>query len=277
MIEKDFGRDMLAIYILKKGKQSGPYTEEEVRQDLARGAWLPSDLARQEGIDKWLPITQLLSGLPVEKSPSLLPQNLQSANMPNLRNKMVGDLPAGKPPSAPPQNLQTANMPNLHGRITSHADKVKELEEMEAVLAGVFNREAQACRNKFAVLVQDLIKPAFHEFKATLREIGRDAVIITNLAHNHQVLSIGLTLIDRYLSFGAGKTVKLVNPDLDISKRTNAKFYEVYCSDDYLCVRQRTDPHGESTIKSVAFQDITPAFLENELTAFFERAYPATG
>jgi hypothetical protein len=189
---------------------------------------------------------------------------------------MAGHLQAEKPPSLPPQNSQSANMPNLRGKIASHADKLKELEEMEAVLAGVFNREAQASRNKFAALVQELIKPAFNEFKATLREIGRDAVIITNLSHNHQVLSIGLTLIDRYLSFGAGKTVKLVNPDLDISKQTNTKFYEVYCSDDYLCVRQRTDPHGELTIKSVAFQDITPAFLENELTSFFEQAYPTT-
>lgn len=164
-------------------------------------------------------------------------------------------------------------MENLRDRMTSHAEKVKKLEEMEAALAGVFSQEAQAGRDKFETLVQKIIKPAFDEFKTTLRELGRDAVIITNLSH-YPVQSIGLTLLDRYLSFGAGKTLKLVNPKEDISKGTNTKFYEVYRSDDIIYVRQRTDPQSAPIITQVTYGDIVPRFLENELAAFFERAYP---
>jgi hypothetical protein len=166
-------------------------------------------------------------------------------------------------------------MQNLRSRIVSHDEKVKKLEEMEAVLAGVFSQETLAGREKFAALVHEVIKPAFDEFKATLREIGRDAVIITSLTHS-PVQSIGLTLIDRYLSFGVGKTLKLVNPKEDISKRTNTKFYEVYRSDDIIYVRQRTNPQDTPISTQVTYGDIIPKFLENELAAFFERAYPTT-
>jgi len=166
-------------------------------------------------------------------------------------------------------------MQNLRKRIVTHAEKVKKLEEMEAVLAGVFSQEAQAEREQFESLVQRIVKPAFDEFKAAMREIGRDAVIITSLSHN-PVQSIGLTLLDRYLSFGAGKTIKLVNPREDISKQTNTKFYEVYRSDDVIYVRQRTDPQLAPISTQVVQEDITPKFLENELASFFERSYPAT-
>ena len=166
-------------------------------------------------------------------------------------------------------------MENLRERMVSHAEKLKRIEEMEALLAGVFTQEAQAGREKFATLVQDVIKPAFDEFKLNLRELGRDAVIITNLTH-YPVQSIGLTLLDRYLSFGAGKTLKLVNPNEDISKRTNTKFYEVYRCSDLLYVRQRTDPLVAPICTQVTYADMVPEFLENELASFFERAYPTT-
>ncbi len=165
-------------------------------------------------------------------------------------------------------------MENLRNRIMLHAEKVKKLEEMEAVLAGVFTLEAQAGRENFAALVEETIKPAFNEFKVTLRELGRDAVIITNLTHT-PVQSIGLTLLDRYLSFGAGKTIKLVNPKQDISKG-NTKFYEIYRSEDLVFVRQRTDTQAAPISTEVSQRDITPKFLENELASFFERAYPTT-
>jgi hypothetical protein len=91
------------------------------------------------------------------------------------------------------------------------------------------------------------------------------------------VQSIGLTLLDRYLSFGAGKTLKLVNPKQDISKGTNTKFYEIYQSEDIIYIRQRTDTQVAPISTQVAHGDITPKFLENELASFFERAYPTAG
>jgi hypothetical protein len=164
-------------------------------------------------------------------------------------------------------------MENLRSRIVSHAEKVRKLEEMDAALAGVFSQEALEAREKFEALVKDVIKPAFDEFKKTLREIGRDAVIITNLTHN-PVQSIALTLVDRYLSFGAGKTLKLVNPKDDLAKGTNTKFYEVYRADDVIYIRQRADSQLAPISTAVTYADIIPMFLENELASFFERSYP---
>jgi hypothetical protein len=156
----------------------------------------------------------------------------------------------------------------------SHAERVKKLEEMEAALAGVFSQEAQAARERFAELVSGIIKPAFDEFKTTLREMGRDAVIVVNLSHT-PVQSIGLTVLDRYLSFGIGKTLKLVNPREDLAKGPNTKFYEIYRSDDSIFIRQRANTQLQPIVSEVAHSDINSIFLENELTSFFERAYPA--
>jgi hypothetical protein len=165
-------------------------------------------------------------------------------------------------------------MQNLRSRLISHSEKVRKIEEMEAVLAGVFNQEAQANRDRFEALVKDIVKPAFDEFKAALRELGRDAVITTNLTHN-PVQSIGLALLDRYLSFGAGKTMKLVNPKDDLSKGPNTKFYELYQAEGIVYIRQRVDPQTEPIVSQVSYADVTALFVENELASFFERSYPA--
>jgi hypothetical protein len=163
---------------------------------------------------------------------------------------------------------------NLRDRILLHAQKVKKNEEMEAVLAGVFSQEAQIARERFEAHVRDVVKPAFDVFKTTLRELERDAVIVSNLTHN-PVQSIGLTLLDKYLSFGAGKTLKLINPKEDISKGPNTKFYEVYRAEELIYVRQRVDPQIGPISTQITYEDLTSKFLENELSAFFERAYPA--
>ena len=162
----------------------------------------------------------------------------------------------------------------LRDRMLHHAEKVKKIEEMEATLAGVFNQEAEAARERFAELVTTVIKPSFDEFKTALRDMGRDAVIVLNLTHA-PVQSIGLTLLDRYLKFGAGKTLRLVNPKDDIAKGPNTKFYEIYQSEDSIFIRQRTDPQLQPIVTEVSYSDIHPIFLENELASFFERAYPA--
>src|ERR1700733_12971963 len=150
----------------------------------------------------------------------------------------------------------------LRDRMLQHADKVKRLEEMEAVLAGVFDQETQAARERFADLVTRTIKPAFDEFRTTLREMGRDAVIVLNLTHT-PVQSIGLTLLDRYLKFGVGKTLKLVNPKEDLAKGPNTKFYEIYRSEDSVFIRQRADPQLDPIVTQVPADQITAIFLEN--------------
>jgi hypothetical protein len=175
------------------------------------------------------------------------------------------------------QKLNSTEMEELRSRLISHAKKVEKLEEMEAMLAGVFTKEAMVGKEKFVALVREVIKPAFDEFKATLRDVGRDAVIITNLTPE-PTQSAGLTLIllDRYLSFGAGKTVKLVNPKQTLSKGPNTKFYEMNWADNLICIRQKTDAKSDATSKHVGYGEVTPKFMVDELSSFFERAYPTT-
>ena len=162
---------------------------------------------------------------------------------------------------------------NLRSQIFSHAEKVRKAEELEALLAGVFDQEAQAKSEKFEALVQEIVKPAFDDFKITLREIGKDAEILIRGAH-HPKQSITLVLMERYLSFGSGKTVKLVNPKRDVTERKSTKFYEVSRSDDFIFVRLRWNAQVEPIATQVTYGDVVTPFLENELAAFFQLAYP---
>ncbi|MEI9998689.1 MAG: hypothetical protein WDO13_05740 [Verrucomicrobiota bacterium] len=164
----------------------------------------------------------------------------------------------------------------LRDRIRHHAEKVRKQEEMEAALAGVFDEEAQAARERFLTLVQEVIKPSFHEFKATLRDYGRDAVIVLSPPHA-LVQSIGLTLVDRYLNFGVGKTVRLVNLRDDLGKSPKTKFYEIFAVDGILHIRQRADTGQDPVTALVEHRQVTAGFLESELISFFERAYPTGG
>jgi len=161
----------------------------------------------------------------------------------------------------------------LLGRIVSHARKVHQTAEAEAALAGVFDLEAQQKRAKFEALVQRVVEPAFEEFKAAVRQIGRDAVIVSRLTH-YPVQAMTLVLVDRYLKFGKQKTLTLVNPKDDVTQRPDSKFYEIFRSGELLYVRERAVSQLEPIRTQVAYEDVVPEFLENELARFFERAYP---
>ena len=162
---------------------------------------------------------------------------------------------------------------DLRSRITSHAEKVKKAEQLQAALAGVFDQDTLAKSERFEAFVKEVVKPAFDEFKLTLREIGKDAEILLR-GPNHPRHSIALVLMERYLSFGSGKTIKLVNPKEDVTERKTTKFYEVYRSDDLIFVRQRWCAEIDSVSTLVTYEDVVAPFFENDLAAFFERAYP---
>jgi hypothetical protein len=164
-------------------------------------------------------------------------------------------------------------MKSLKERLSQHAEKLNRHEQMEATLAGVFNEEAHNVREEFSKFVHDVVSPAFKQFKMTLRELGRDAVIVSSLP-KAPIQSIAVVLCDRYLSFGAGKTMVLVNPKDDFSKNPNAKFYEILRADSVLTIRQKVDPEFGVIVTHVTYKDLNPIFLENELASFFERAYP---
>lgn len=54
-------------YFVKRGEQKfGPYTLAELQRYLQSGNLTTSDLAQNEGMEQWVPITQVLGNIPVE-------------------------------------------------------------------------------------------------------------------------------------------------------------------------------------------------------------------
>ena len=60
------------IHISRGEDQSGPFTLEQVQDYLAQGVLLPDDLAWHEGLDGWIPLSELAG------SPSVAPALPQS-------------------------------------------------------------------------------------------------------------------------------------------------------------------------------------------------------
>ena len=59
---------MYDIYLLIDGKREGPFTEDEVTESLADGSIAPSLLAWYEGLDHWVPISNILDEDPLASS-----------------------------------------------------------------------------------------------------------------------------------------------------------------------------------------------------------------
>ena len=57
------------IFILRDGKQDGPFTELEVRDRLMAREFAVTDLVWQEGLPSWIPISTLLGIIPPPPSP----------------------------------------------------------------------------------------------------------------------------------------------------------------------------------------------------------------
>lgn len=48
------------IYVIQNNEQSGPHSEDEVRQKLTSGDLLPTDFAWKEGMSEWQPLANIL-------------------------------------------------------------------------------------------------------------------------------------------------------------------------------------------------------------------------
>ena len=64
------------IHVVHNNEQSGPYPEDELRQKLTSGDFLPTDLAWKEGMPEWQPIANILH-LQAETVPASQPRNLR--------------------------------------------------------------------------------------------------------------------------------------------------------------------------------------------------------
>ena len=74
----------MQIFITRGEDSSGPYTLEQVQDYLAQGVLLPGDLAWHEGLEGWIPLSQLMDSIaaPVDPAPdqpvALTPEPVQS-------------------------------------------------------------------------------------------------------------------------------------------------------------------------------------------------------
>ena len=64
------------IHITRQGAQYGPYPESSVKDMLAEGQLLPTDLAWYEGAESWQPLQELL-GTKVVETPPPVPQDIK--------------------------------------------------------------------------------------------------------------------------------------------------------------------------------------------------------
>ena len=70
----------MQIHINRNGQQMGPYTWEEVQSYLAQGSLLPTDTAWYEGLETWVPLSQLV---PQQAAPvPVAPAPIQAAAVP---------------------------------------------------------------------------------------------------------------------------------------------------------------------------------------------------
>jgi len=73
----------MQIYIARDGKQSGPFTPEEINRQLAAGTLSPSDNAWYEGAAGWAALSTIPGvGVAVAPTPSSVPAPPASANIP---------------------------------------------------------------------------------------------------------------------------------------------------------------------------------------------------
>lgn len=64
-------------YVGRSGQRAGPYTTEQVRQMAAAGQLLPSDLLWKDGLENWVPLTQVKGLLPTGVGGTLPPLELR--------------------------------------------------------------------------------------------------------------------------------------------------------------------------------------------------------
>ena len=64
------------IHITRQGAQYGPYPESSVKDMLAEGQLLPTDLAWDEGAESWQPLQELL-GTKVVETPPPVPKDIK--------------------------------------------------------------------------------------------------------------------------------------------------------------------------------------------------------
>lgn len=72
--------DSIQIFIARGDKPSGPYTPNQVNEYLKQSLLLPDDLASHEGVDEWIPLSQLIGNLKPQDFQQRLPPQIPPAD-----------------------------------------------------------------------------------------------------------------------------------------------------------------------------------------------------
>ena len=86
----------MPIHISRGDESSGPYSLEEVQAYLDQGLLLPTDLAWQEGMEDWVPLSELL-GQPTVPEPAPSPPAAVVAEPVPVEPAQVEPVPAKAP------------------------------------------------------------------------------------------------------------------------------------------------------------------------------------
>lgn len=69
-------------YVGRNGQKAGPYTTEQIRQMAVAGQLVPSDLLWKQGLENWVPLTQVKGLLPASGGGTLPPLDLPASPPP---------------------------------------------------------------------------------------------------------------------------------------------------------------------------------------------------
>ncbi|MBL0158625.1 MAG: DUF4339 domain-containing protein [Bryobacterales bacterium] len=56
-------------YVSRDGQQYGPYSLADLQRYLAQGNIQPTDLARSEALEQWLPVHQIVGNIDIQQAP----------------------------------------------------------------------------------------------------------------------------------------------------------------------------------------------------------------
>jgi hypothetical protein len=106
-------------YVLRNGQKYGPYTLADLQRYVGSGDVLPTDLAQSEGMQDWVPVSQVLGNIGVAQPPQPPVQNYgQTPGYGPQGYAPQGYPPAGyggyRPPGPPAAAAQYPDPPDLH-------------------------------------------------------------------------------------------------------------------------------------------------------------------
>ena len=87
--------DSIQIFIARGDKPSGPYTPNQVNEYLKQGLLLPNDLASHEGMDEWIPLSQLIGNLKPQDFQQRLPPQIPPADSYKTQQMGIKELIGG--------------------------------------------------------------------------------------------------------------------------------------------------------------------------------------